>query len=172
MAELAAAAWLIFWREELPYLLLTASLTALLLGRLLRGRRDALRNTLVFLAVSLVAEFSGALVEAAGNARAGTIVRDVAIVATGLAVIHLAGLALFRAVLPAAGLRTPRIVEDIALVLAYVGWGHAPAASRGPRPGKPRDDPAGRSKSGSTRRRRRAGASRRSAPAPSSARWA
>ena len=113
----------IFWRDELPYLLAVAALIAILLARTLRAERGALTGTLLFLGLALLGELAGAVVEAAGMARAGGIVRDAAVVATGLALIRLGGLALFRTVLPAAGLRTARIVEDIVLVLAYVGWG-------------------------------------------------
>ena len=73
-------------------------------------------------------------------ARAGTIVHDAAIVATGLAMIRLGGLALFRAILPAAGVRTSRIVEDIALVARLRRLGNAAAAAVGARSREPRDD--------------------------------
>ncbi len=123
METFASAAWQIFWRDELPYLLAAAALTALLLARTMRTERASLRNTLIFLAVSVAAEFGGALLESGGTARAGTIVRDTAIAATGLAIIRLAGLALFRGVLPAVGMSKPRIAEDVVLVLAYLAWG-------------------------------------------------
>ncbi|MCC7484667.1 MAG: mechanosensitive ion channel [Burkholderiales bacterium] len=121
--ELASGAWRIFWRDELWWLLVAAALTALLLARMLRTERRALWNTLIFLGLSLVAEFAGAALEAGGAARAGVIVRDAAIVATGLAIIRLTGLAVFRAVLPALGMKTPRIAEDVVLVLAFFAWG-------------------------------------------------
>jgi small-conductance mechanosensitive channel/CRP-like cAMP-binding protein len=123
MSTVAAEAWRLFWRDELPYLLVAAALVALILARALRADRRILRNTLIFLALCVTAELAGALLEASGVARAGAIVRDAAIVATGLAIIRLAGIALFRAVIPAAGFAPPRIAEDVALVLAYVAWG-------------------------------------------------
>ena len=123
MSTIAAEAWRLFWRDELPYLLAAAALVALILARALRADRRVLRNTLIFLALCVAAELAGALLEAGGIARAGAIVRDAAIVATGLAIIRLAGIAAFRAVLPAAGFTPPRIAEDVVLVLAYVAWG-------------------------------------------------
>ncbi|MBI4206352.1 MAG: mechanosensitive ion channel [Betaproteobacteria bacterium] len=123
MWTFAGSAWQIFWREELPYLLVAAALIALILARALRTGRSALTHTLLFLMLSLAAELAGAMIEAGGAAGAGAIVRETAIVATGLAVIRLAGLALFRAALPAAGVSAPRIVEDVILVLAYLAWG-------------------------------------------------
>jgi len=118
----AGAAWRVFWRDEMPYLIIAAALLALLLFSA-RGERKALRNTLIFFVLCLAAEAAGALVQAAGSERAGALVRSAAIVATGLALIHLAGLAVFRAALPAAGLRPPRIAEDVVLVAGYVAWG-------------------------------------------------
>ena len=122
MADFASGAWQIFWRDEMPYLLVAAALIALVL---LRGRpadRGAVRHTLIFLAVSLAAEFAGALIEVMGAASAGGIVRDTAIVATGLALIRLAALAIFRSVLPTAGVTPPRIAEDIVLAFAFIAW--------------------------------------------------
>ena len=93
---------------------------ALALG--LRRERAPIRNTLVFLGLCLLALLAGAGLLAAGVARAGAIVHDAAILATGIAIIRLAGLALFRVALPAARIETPRIVEDIIVVAAYAAW--------------------------------------------------
>jgi CRP-like cAMP-binding protein len=123
MTSFASGVWQIFWRDELTYLLVAAGLIALILARALRAGRSALNQTLIFLAASLAVELCGAAIEAGGAGGAGAIVRDAAIVATGLAVIRLAGLALFRAALPAVGVKPPRIAEDITLVIAYVAWG-------------------------------------------------
>lgn len=119
----AETAWRLFWRDELPWLVAGAVLVALVLWRAMRGGRRALRNTMLFLALCVLAELAGAVLETAGAARSGTLVRGAAIVATGLALIRLGGLALFRAALPAAGFAAPRIVEEVALLLAYVAWG-------------------------------------------------
>lgn len=92
------------------------------LARGLRSERAPIRNTLVFLGLCLLAQLAGAALLAAGVARAGAIVRDAAILATGIAIIRLAGLALFRVALPAVRITTPRIVEDIIVVAAYAAW--------------------------------------------------
>jgi hypothetical protein len=123
MSGFAGDAWRLFWRAELPYLLLAAAVLALLLARGLRSERAVIRNTLVFLALALAAELVGAALEAGGIAAAGAIVHGAAILATGIAIIRLAGLALFRVALPAIGVTTPRIAEDIMVVVAYVAWG-------------------------------------------------
>lgn len=88
----------------------------------LRSERAPIRNTLVFLGLCLLAQLAGAGLLAAGVARAGAIVHDAAILATGIAIIRLAGLALFRVALPAVRIKTPRIVEDIIVVAAYAAW--------------------------------------------------
>jgi small-conductance mechanosensitive channel/CRP-like cAMP-binding protein len=123
MGSIASGAWHLFWRDELPYLLVAAALVALILMRTPSVGRGALKPTLLFLAFSLGAEFFGALLEASGTTGAGPIVRDVGIVFTGLAIIRLSGFAVFRAALPAMGITTPRIAEDVALVIGFVAWG-------------------------------------------------
>jgi len=100
-----------------------AILVALDLWHGMRDGRRAMRNTLLFLSLCLVAELVGAVLETAGATRSGSLVRGAAIVATGLALIRLGGLAVFRAALPAAGLTAPRIVEEVALLFAYLAWG-------------------------------------------------
>jgi len=70
MDTLIAGAWRLFWREELPYLLAAAALVALILARVPRMERRALMHTLVFLALALLAELCGALLEAGGVGRA------------------------------------------------------------------------------------------------------
>ncbi len=123
MIDFLDDAWHGFWREGLAWLLLAALVLALVLARGLRSERAVIRNTLLFLALSLLAELVGAALEAGGIAAAGAIVRDAAILATGVAIIRLAGLTLFRVALPSIGVRTPRIAEDIIVVVAYVAWG-------------------------------------------------
>ena len=123
MVDFLDDAWHGFWREGLAWLLLAALVLALVLARGLRRERAVIGNTLLFLTLSLLAELVGAALEAGGVAAAGAIVRDAAIVATGVAMIRLAGLTLFRVALPAIGVRTPRIAEDIIVVVAYVAWG-------------------------------------------------
>ena len=96
MEPLTTGVWQVFWRAELPYLLAFAALISALLARRLRAERRTLTHTLLFLAAALAAELAGAVLQATDMARAGTIVRDAAIVATGLAMIRLGGLAVAR----------------------------------------------------------------------------
>jgi len=123
MSGFLAETWRLFWRAELPYLLLASAALAALLARGLKSERFVIRNTLVFLGLSLAGELVGAVLEAGGVAASGAIVRDVAILATGIAIIRLAGLSLFRVALPSIGMRAPRIAEDIIVLIVYFAWG-------------------------------------------------
>lgn len=123
MADFAGATWRLFWRDELPPLLALAAVLALVLTRRLSAGRRALPNTLAFLAFAIFAELAGAAMQVAGAERAGELVRSGAVVATGLAVIRLAGLTVFRVLAPLAGISLPRIAEELMVLVAYVGWG-------------------------------------------------
>jgi len=123
MSVVASTAWASFWRPELPYLLVVSGIASLFLLRASPADRLALRNTLLALALCLALELSAGLIQQSGALRAAALIRGAAIVATGFAVIRLAGLALFRSLLRATGVVTPRIVEDVVLVAAYAVWG-------------------------------------------------
>lgn len=123
MISIAGITWDLFARPELPYLLAIAAAVALLLQRAPRPDRNALRGALIFFGLCLFAELIGALIEATGATHAGPMTRSGAILATGLAVIRLVGLGLFRVLLPRAGVSAPRIVEDVTFVVAAIAWG-------------------------------------------------
>src|SRR6476619_22088 len=55
--------------------------------------------------------------------RASSAVHTIFRILTAVALIRLFGFVLFRLLLPLAGKRPTRIVEDLAIVLAYVGYG-------------------------------------------------
>ncbi|MEQ1440077.1 mechanosensitive ion channel family protein [Fontimonas sp. SYSU GA230001] len=123
MTPIAGAAWALFARPELPFLIAVAAVVALLLRRGAPADRQSLRGALIFFGLCLLVELAGALLEAAGAPHAGPLTRNAGILATGLALIRLVGLGLFRALLPRIGVTTPRIVEDVALVIAALAWG-------------------------------------------------
>ena len=75
-----------------------------------------LRHTALWLAASLAALGLTAWLGA------DPLLQGIAVLAVGLGAIRLCGLFLFRALLPAAGLATPRIAEEVSLLLAYVAW--------------------------------------------------
>lgn len=119
-----ADAWRLFWREDLLFLGGFAVLFALLLARGKAGTgRQVIRNTLLLFLLGLAAEATGALLVVAEITKAGEVLRNAGVLVTGIAVIRLGGFALFRAVLPFTGIAPPRIVEDLFVVFAYLGWG-------------------------------------------------
>ncbi len=83
----------------------------------LASLRRHLRNVFLFIGVALVA------FAAASRFDLDPLVRGLAVLGIGLGLIRLVGLLLFRLALPAVGVATPRIVEEVALLLAYVAWG-------------------------------------------------
>ncbi len=77
----------------------------------------ALRNTAAWLAASLLA------LPLSAQLSSDPFYYGVAVLAVGLGVIRLAGLVVFRAALPAAGMQPARIVEEVTLLGVYVAWG-------------------------------------------------
>lgn len=84
--------------------------------------RETLRNTFTVGLLGLVglsvAHIGAALEQDTLRAVAG----EFGIVVVGVALIRLAGIFLFRLVLPAAQVTPPRILEDVVVVLGYIAW--------------------------------------------------
>ena len=110
------------WHPAYVTALLVA--TALLLV-LMRARPEGgfLRNTLAFALLCMLAVVIAGSASWLGYAETATLMDAVTTLLIGLLVLRLAGLVLFRVLLPALRLHPPRIMEDIFLVLAYVLWG-------------------------------------------------
>lgn len=108
---------------------LVATGLALLLGLALMAWRPAertsARNALLVLAVAALAQIAAAATAYAGHAAASSLVADAALVLTGAVLLRLLALALFRAVLPALGLRVVQIVQDLFTVALLLAWGLA-----------------------------------------------
>ncbi|MBI4988401.1 MAG: mechanosensitive ion channel [Rhodocyclales bacterium] len=115
-------AWAFFWREESPYVVSAALLLAALLWHLRPADRRSVGYTLGVFALCLAGQFAAGVIDARGLRTGAAAAHELFIIGSGVALIRLAGLCLFRALLPAAGLRPPRIVEDIVVILAYVGF--------------------------------------------------
>jgi small-conductance mechanosensitive channel/CRP-like cAMP-binding protein len=97
----------------------------LLVVLLIRGAPDERRSTLRALAgfvVSLVALAVARLLEAQQFTAAAGYLRSLAQYAEGLFVLYLATAAIFRVLLPAARLVTPRILQDVVSAAGYVVW--------------------------------------------------
>lgn len=103
---------------------LLASGVFLLLLSSRRGIDNAgiLRSTLVFLVLMLTLVLGSGLTGFFGMPRTAEVLDAIAILLSGVLVIRLAGLTVFRVLLPVTGLRPPRIMEDIFIVLGYIAW--------------------------------------------------
>jgi len=73
--------------------------------------------------LAVAGQYAASALSVLGAEAAGGAVREVMVVAAGLAAIRLFGLTLFRLVLPWVGLRAPRIVEDLVVIAGYAAWG-------------------------------------------------
>lgn len=112
-----------FWRDESPYVLVMAGALAGLLFRFRPQDRRVLTNTLGFYLLSLLGVLAAGGIHALGLAAAAGVVQEAAIIAGGIALIRLWGMLVFRVLLPWVRLTPPHILEDLLVMLAYVGWG-------------------------------------------------
>lgn len=123
MNEFFDSALYFFWREESPYvLLMTAALAAVLFRFRPRDRR-VLANTLGFYLISLLGGLAAGVIHALGMGAAAAVLREAAVIAGGIALIRLWGMLVFRVLLPWVRLTPPHILEDLLVMLAYIGWG-------------------------------------------------
>jgi small-conductance mechanosensitive channel/CRP-like cAMP-binding protein len=122
MQELLQPAWAFFWREESPYVVSAALLLAALLWHLRPADRRSVGYTLGVFALCLMGQFAAGVLYARGLSAGAAAAHELFVIGSGVALIRLAGLCLFRALLPAAGIAPPRIVEDIIVILAYIGF--------------------------------------------------
>lgn len=111
------------WRDETPYLLGVSIVLLVLLYRLLEGGRSTLKHTLLFFAFWLAADLAAALFAARYEFRLASGFHHAALLGLGLVLIRLAGLALFRVLLPRLKIKTPRILEDVVVIGGYIAWG-------------------------------------------------
>lgn len=107
----------------MPYLLALVAIFAALLFYFRREDRSALFHTLGFYALSLVVLWISSGIAEFDLPTAAAVLREVAVIAGGIAIIRLTGLFVFRLVLRAARLDPPRILEDILVMLGYIAWG-------------------------------------------------
>jgi len=110
------------WRDSTPYILGAALLLSAGLYRFLAVSRASLKHSLLFLGCWLALDAVAALFAWRGQVTTAGGLHQVALLGLGLVLIRLGGLAVFRLLLPAWRIQTPRIVEDIAVIGGYVLW--------------------------------------------------
>ncbi len=112
-----------FWREEsLPVLVMVTGL-AFLLFHFLQEERKAILNTLIFFISCMFLQFASGVMHAMLIVSAAEAFHEAAVIGSGIAVIRLWGLLIFRIVFPRMHIKPPRIAEDIFVILGYVMWG-------------------------------------------------
>jgi small-conductance mechanosensitive channel/CRP-like cAMP-binding protein len=111
-----------FWDEESLILLVMVLCIAVLLLHFRREERAAILNTVSFYLVCLCGQFVSGLLHALEFIRSAEVSHEIFVIGSGIALIRLWGLLVFRIVMPAVKLRPPRITEDIFVIIAYVAW--------------------------------------------------
>ncbi len=112
-----------FWDSEVPFLLVVALAITVILLRVRRAERSVYLNTLSLFMLGVVGQGLAVALVAFDLEGAGGTVRSIFRIVTAIALIRLCGFAAFRLLLPAIGRQPPRIVEDLAIVVAYVAYG-------------------------------------------------
>lgn len=110
------------WRDATPYILGATLLLSAVLARFLAAGRISLKHSLLFFACWLALDAVAALFAWQGQVLIAAGIHQAALLGLGLVLIRLAGLAVFRLVLPALHVQTPRILEDIVVIAGYVLW--------------------------------------------------
>jgi small-conductance mechanosensitive channel/CRP-like cAMP-binding protein len=111
------------WSDETPYLVGLVVAAAVLLFRFQPHDRRTLGNTLLFYLASMTGQLASGIFFATGFQATAAALQEVFLIASGIAIIRLLGLLLFRLLLPLLRRGSPRIVEDILVMAAYVIWG-------------------------------------------------
>lgn len=115
--------WGLFWNAGVAYALASVVLIGLVFRLVRPADRATLTNTVWFFLIATAGQLLAAFLQTLGFDTAGAVLREAMVVAAGLAVIRLCGLALFRLIAPLARLSPPRILEDLIVIAGYVAWG-------------------------------------------------
>ncbi len=111
------------WRDgSLPVLVTVLSLSFLSFHYLKEERKSVI-NTLNFFLVCLFGQFVSGLMHAFQFTTMAGVLHEAFVIGSGIALIRLWGLLIFRIVLPRARMSPPRIAEDIFVIIAYIAWG-------------------------------------------------
>jgi small-conductance mechanosensitive channel len=107
----------------LAWLALLALVATVALLRVRPQERQTFLNTLWLFFIGLAGQAAAAALFALELPRAAGTVHTIFRILTAVALIRFGGFVVFRLLLPLAGKRPTRIIEDLAIVLAYVGYG-------------------------------------------------
>ncbi len=110
------------WQAESPWVAGWVVLCALLMWRRGGDSRATAGNTIAIFAGATIAQLIAGVLFAMEMPSGAVALFNVALMIAGVAAIRLTGMLLFRATLPALGIRAPRIAEDMLTILAYLVW--------------------------------------------------
>ena len=109
--------------RALTWLTLTALVLTVALLRTRPHERVTFLNTLWLYMIGLAGQAAAVALGAFEFPRAAGVVYTIFRILSAVALIRMCGFTLFRLLLPLAGKRPTRIIEDLAIVIAYVGYG-------------------------------------------------
>ena len=109
--------------SELPWFTVMALVLTVLLIRARPHERSIYLNTLWLFLAGALGQGMALLLAAADFSSIAAAVQTVFRIVAAVALIRLAGFAFFRLLLPFAGRRPPRIIEDLVISVAYVVYG-------------------------------------------------
>ncbi len=108
-----------FWSSELPYVIVIAFALSILLLRARPAERATYLNTLWLFLLGVVGVLAGMSADALGFDTAARVLEAFFRIVWSIALIRVAGFALFRLVLPKLGKSLPQIIEDLAIIVLY-----------------------------------------------------
>ena len=109
--------------SELPWFTVIALVLTVLLMRTRPDERSIYLNTLWLFLAGALGQGVALLLQAADFSATAAAVHTVFRIVAAVALIRMAGFAFFRLLLPFAGRRPPRIIEDLAIIVLYVVYG-------------------------------------------------
>src|SRR3990170_3268557 len=112
-----------FWSSELPYVIVIALVLTVALLRTRPGDRSSYMNTLWLFLFGIIGQAAGLGAAKLGFDTAARVFDVLFRIVWTIALIRIAGFALFRLVLPKLGKPLPRIIEDLAIIVVYTVYG-------------------------------------------------
>ncbi|MEX2241862.1 MAG: mechanosensitive ion channel family protein [Burkholderiales bacterium] len=112
-----------FWSSELPYVVVIALVLTVALLRARPGDRSSYLNTLWLFLFGILGQAAGLGAAKLGFDTAARVFEVLFRIVWTIALIRIAGFALFRLVLPKLGRPLPRIIEDLAIIVVYTVYG-------------------------------------------------
>ena len=112
-----------FWSSELPYVIVIALVLTVVLLRARPGDRSSYQNTLWLFLFGILGQAAGLGAAKLGFDTAARVFDILFRIVWTIALIRIAGFALFRLVLPKLGKPLPRIIEDLAIIVVYTVYG-------------------------------------------------